>query len=185
MMILLVDQAGNPSKWIAPKDAALLYATDKVAWDVGDTMTVLRGGYNRHGLQSSIAVRPIVAAAGSGRMVSMLRHELPLGDQNQLLFKRDRYMCAYCSGVFAPAALSRDHIYPRSRGGDNSWSNCVTACRACNGAKGSKLVQDFRPLLYVPYAPCRNEHFILQGRQIVQDQMAYLLANVPAHSRMR
>ncbi len=184
MMILLLDQAGNPTKWIPPRDAALLYATGKVGWDIGDDVALLRGGHGKDGVQSTLAIKPIVSTAGSGRMTAMLRHELPLGDQNQLLFGRDRYTCAYCGGVFKHGALSRDHVLARARGGKDSWMNCVTACKGCNQAKGARLVDDFRPLLYVPYIPCRNEHFILQGRNILVDQMDYLAAKLPPHSRL-
>jgi hypothetical protein len=40
------------------------------------------------------------------------------------------------------------------------------------------------PLLYLPYSPCRYEHFILSGRNILVDQMDYLAAMLPPHSRM-
>ena len=47
-----------------------------------------------------------------------------------------------------------------------------------------ELAKEFgRKLLYVPYAPCRHEHFILSGRSILADQMEYLKAQLPAHSR--
>jgi hypothetical protein len=62
--------------------------------------------------------------------------------------------------------------------------NCVTACKACNQAKGARFVHDFRPLLYVPYAPCRFEHFILSGRHVLADQHDYLSAKLPKHSRL-
>ena len=40
------------------------------------------------------------------------------------------------------------------------------------------------PLMYVPYAVCRNEGFILSNRRILADQMEYLMARVPRHSRL-
>ncbi len=40
------------------------------------------------------------------------------------------------------------------------------------------------PLLYVPYAPTRHEGFILANRRILVDQMQFLLAGVPRHSRL-
>ncbi len=184
MMILLVDQAGNPTKWIPPKDAALLYASGKVAWEIGEDVAVLRGGHGKTGFQSTLVIKPIISMAGSGRMMAKLRHELPLGDQNHLLFGRDRYTCAYCGGIFRHADLSRDHVLARAHGGKDVWQNCVSACKVCNQAKGSKHVNDFRPLLFVPYVPCRNEHFILQGRNIIASQMDFLSANLPAHSRL-
>jgi len=39
------------------------------------------------------------------------------------------------------------------------------------------------PLIYVPYAVCRNEGFILSNRRILADQMAFLQASLPRHSR--
>lgn len=40
-------------------------------------------------------------------------------------------------------------------------------------------------LIYVPYVPCRHEHFLLSGRKILADQMDYLAPSLPAHSRAR
>lgn len=182
--ILALDIAGNPFDWIAPQDAILYYANDKVAWDLGDTEFVFRGGFNNAGLQSTIAVKPVIAVAGSEIMARMLRHELPLGHDNQLLYKRDRFTCAYCGECYKSAQLSRDHIVPRSKGGADTWMNCVTACRVCNQAKGDRMVDQFRQLLYVPYVPCRNEWFALSGRNVLADQMDYLTARLPRHSRL-
>jgi len=53
------------------------------------------------------------------------------------IFARDEYRCVYCAGVFPAEQLSLDHVQPRMRGGDNSEGNLVTACKACNGRKGS------------------------------------------------
>jgi hypothetical protein len=185
MQILVLDVAGQPAAWISPNDAAAYYANEKIAWDIGDETVTLRGGHNRHGLQSLLTIKPIIAISGSAMMAGKMRQQLPLGDQNLLLFKRDRYTCAYCGGVFQHKDLSRDHVLARSRGGADTFGNCVTACKACNQLKADKLVEHFRPLLYVPYTPCRNEHFILQGRNILGDQMDYLQMNLPRHSRLR
>ena len=50
--------------------------------------------------------------------------------------------------------------------------------------KGDKLVHHFRPLLYVPYVPCRAEHYLLSGRNVLADQHDYLSARLPKHSRL-
>jgi hypothetical protein len=39
------------------------------------------------------------------------------------------------------------------------------------------------PLIYVPYAVCRNEGFILSNRRILADQMVFLQASLPKYSR--
>lgn len=184
--VLALDIAGNPYEWLLAKDAVTLYATSKVAWDLGSTTRVFRGGVSRSGVQSRIAIKPIVAVAGSQVMASMSHHTFALGDRdNQLLFGRDRYTCAYCAGIFHSRELTRDHIHPRSKGGPDSWMNCVTACKACNQAKADKWVHDFRPLIYVPYIPSRVEHYLLSGRNVLADQHEYLAAQLPKHSRLR
>ncbi|AMP02453.1 HNH endonuclease family protein [Collimonas pratensis] len=183
--ILTLDIAGNPFDWISPQDAVLYYASGKVAWEIGEGDIVFRGGYSRAGIQSRIAVKPIIAIAGSAIMARMLHMELPLGHHNDLLFRRDRYTCAYCGGRFPHNELSRDHVLARSRGGKDTWTNCVTACKDCNQEKGSKVLESFRPLLYVPYVPCRAEHYLLSGRNVLADQHDYLAARLPKHSRMR
>lgn len=60
--------------------------------------------------------------------------ELPARER---IFARDGHRCVYCAGVFPSEQLSLDHVQPRMRGGDNSDGNLVTACKACNGRKGS------------------------------------------------
>lgn len=49
---------------------------------------------------------------------------------------RDRYTCAYCGNY----GDTIDHIWPQSLGGKDSYENCVTACKKCNGKKGNKTL---------------------------------------------
>ena len=62
---------------------------------------------------------------------------------NTFLFARDGYRCQYChrgqSELRHRECLTRDHLIPLSRGGDNEWTNVVTACSACNTRKGNHL----------------------------------------------
>ncbi len=61
---------------------------------------------------------------------------------NTFLFARDGYSCQYCgrhrSKFGYRESLTRDHVLPLSRGGDNSWLNVVTACSKCNLRKGNQ-----------------------------------------------
>lgn len=54
------------------------------------------------------------------------------------VFVRDEFRCVYCGGVFPVDDLTVDHVQPQMRGGDGSGGNVVTACRACNTAKGGR-----------------------------------------------
>lgn len=51
------------------------------------------------------------------------------------MFRRDKHSCLYCGSQYD---LTIDHVLPRSQGGGNGWTNCVTACYPCNHAKGDR-----------------------------------------------
>lgn len=183
MDVLQLDVSGRPQAWISPREAAVLYASDGVAWTLGDAFHVLRGGIQRStGVQSRIEVHPIIAVRGSIPSRAW-RHTPALS--NPKLFARDRNLCAYCGGHFHFDDLTREHIRPVSRGGEDTWMNCITACRACNGHKGSRMPEEAHmTLMYLPYVPSLHEDMILRGRRIVVDQMDFLLASVPRSSRL-
>ena len=52
------------------------------------------------------------------------------------VFLRDRFSCQYCG---AREDLTFDHLIPRSRGGQTTWENVVTACAPCNLKKGGMM----------------------------------------------
>ena len=56
--------------------------------------------------------------------------------------ERDRNKCQYTGKVLKPDEGSIDHIVPRSRGGKDSWENCVWASRKINSRKGSRLPEE-------------------------------------------
>lgn len=182
--ILALDIAGNPFRWIDIERAICYAAGGKVAWEIGEYELIFHGGTRRCGERSRVVLRPVIALAKSEAMVRHMQ-ALPLGHDNSLLFRRDREICAYCGEHFDRRLLTRDHIRPRARGGKDVWTNVVTACRYCNMRKACRTPDEARmPLLYVPYEPCRFEHFILTGRRILADQMEYLTARLPMHSRL-
>ena len=56
------------------------------------------------------------------------------------IFKRDNHKCVYCH---SSKELTVDHIIPRSKGGQDSWTNLVTACANCNSKKSNMDVKVF------------------------------------------
>jgi 5-methylcytosine-specific restriction endonuclease McrA len=58
------------------------------------------------------------------------------------LMLRDAHQCQYCLKRPPVRDLNIDHVLPRSRGGDDSWENLVTACRVCNLRKGWKTPEE-------------------------------------------
>lgn len=81
---------------------------------------------------------------------------MPLTRRN--VFQRDGHRCQYCGS--AHAALSIDHVMPRSRGGSDSWDNVTTACLACNVRKGNRTPREAgMPLLRQPHRPLSTLSF--------------------------
>jgi 5-methylcytosine-specific restriction endonuclease McrA len=180
--ILVVDSQGQPVRWVLMQRAARYYASGKVVTELGENLFGMAGGMQEAtGLRSELITSSILMIRG--------RHRIPMGHAHvgltkHRLFARDRHVCAYCGGHFHELDLTVEHIQPVSRGGRHDWTNVVTACRSCNTRKGSRRPEEAHmPLLYVPYAVCRNEGFILSNRRILADQMAFLQATLPRHSR--
>ena len=70
------------------------------------------------------------------------------------LFERDNWTCAYCGKSLNIKNVTVDHILPKSRGGSNSWHNCVTSCVTCNYEKGDKTLGEANmKLLIKPKEP--------------------------------
>jgi 5-methylcytosine-specific restriction endonuclease McrA len=180
--ILIVDTHGQPVRWAALTRAARYYASGKVVHDLGECQFAMSGGLQEpSGQRSQVISSSIVMIRG--------RHRGPFGRRSVglsklRLFARDHHLCAYCGVRFPEHELTVEHVLPVSRGGRHEWTNVVTACRSCNTRKGNRLPEEARmPLLYVPYVVCRNEGFILSNRRILADQMAFLQASLPRHSR--
>jgi 5-methylcytosine-specific restriction endonuclease McrA len=54
------------------------------------------------------------------------------------VFKRDKMTCQYCGKTPGSEELTIDHVVPRARGGQSTWTNCVLACVECNSKKAAR-----------------------------------------------
>ncbi|MDE1958261.1 MAG: HNH endonuclease [Xanthomonadaceae bacterium] len=180
--VLSLDAGGRILDWISWQDAVCLYVRGAVAWTLGEPCLTVHGGTNRDsGRQSLIALHPIIASTGHCR-----DHAIDPAPAltNAALFARDRQLCLYCGSHGMRGELTRDHVMPISRGGRDEWENVVTACVACNLRKGSRTPQQAAmPLLAVPYRPSWVEHLILSNRNILADQMEFLVGHLPKKRR--
>ncbi len=70
------------------------------------------------------------------------------------LFLRDQFTCQYCGKRLPAKELTFDHVVPRARGGQSSWTNIVACCGRDNLRKGSQtLKQAGMRLLRQPFEP--------------------------------
>lgn len=79
-------------------------------------------------------------------------YELRLNDRNLAL--RDGFCCQYCHKRLRESEITKDHVFPQSRGGKDSWENLVVACFVCNLKKGDRTPEEAKmPLLTQPRKP--------------------------------
>jgi 5-methylcytosine-specific restriction endonuclease McrA len=189
--VLRTDVAGMPLEWIDYRIAATLYHSSQVAYSCGSPIYCVRGGYSaRTGERSIIVVNSIIATQGDTRALERNRDRYTPPLNNRTLFRRDANLCMYCGGHFRTSELTRDHITPISRGGQDVWTNVVTACRRCNNHKGGQTPEQAGfELIAVPFTPTYAEYIYLKGRKVLADQMEYLLTHFPRssplHARVR
>lgn len=186
-LVLKLDIAGNPNCWITYERSAYYYAKGRVAWEAAPVSFDLHGGKSRlTGEQSIMTVNTIIAVRPEQGLTSRQLQDINrVSLSNTTLFRRDKHLCAYCGHEYPEKDLSRDHVVPRSQGGPNTWTNVVTSCHHCNKYKDDRTPQEAGlELLYLPYAPNRAEYLILKNRKILADQMEFLMAKVPAESRL-
>jgi len=92
-------------------------------------------------------VRPVII-----RLLDYIRYRpTNLKVNRKRIFKRDKSTCQYCG---SKKHLTIDHVMPRSRGGENTWTNLVTCCSRCNVYKGNRTPKEANmKLLNKPYEP--------------------------------
>jgi 5-methylcytosine-specific restriction endonuclease McrA len=61
----------------------------------------------------------------------------------KMLKEEWNYECAYCGIKERHKELTLDHIIPIKKGGDDSYSNLIPACRSCNLSKGHSGVRQW------------------------------------------
>lgn len=185
--VLRTDVSGMPLEWIGYQDAVKLITLDQVRYSLGKTLYEIHGGFNAiSGCQSLVSVDAIIATEGHHPHKYLFAESYVPPLSNKALFRRDQNMCLYCGDQFPHFLLSRDHIKPLSQGGRNRWVNVVTACKRCNNHKADWTPEQAgMELLAIPFCPTHAEYIYLQGREILADQMEFLLAHFPRNSVLR
>ena len=97
---------------------------------------------------------------------------------NTFLFARDGYRCQYCgrhrNELRGREFLTRDHVVPLSRGGDNTWENVVAACSACNNRKASHLPEECGLHLMRPPLEPNHVELVWAIRRVTEAQAKYV-----------
>lgn len=125
--------------------------------------------------------RPLRAAAASfvwPHVIRLLHYvrvprALTRRISRRALFARDGWRCVYCGT--SGSRLTLDHVVPRSRGGESTWENVVTACAPCNLVKGDRLPEEASmPLPRPPRAPAPVLFIRLAAQRVPDTWRTYL-----------
>ncbi len=135
MQCLALNASFEPMRMMTTQRAIRLILQGK-AEVVEASDTVLRSG------STAIEAPMVIRLVKLVKVPKRLRRQV----SNTFLFARDAYRCQYCgrhnSQLRGRESLNRDHVQPKSRGGENTWENCVTACSTCNTQKADRTPQE-------------------------------------------
>lgn len=144
---LVLNRSWVPISTTTVKRAVLLMArgaagavhpeTYEVAdWDIWLDRGTYRSGIIR-GVGFDFPVPEVIVLHDFNRLP-----EIPVSFTRRNVYRRDGYRCLYCGRRPHGDHLTIDHVIPRSRQGDSSWENCVTACIQCNARKANRTPRE-------------------------------------------
>ena len=137
--VLLLNQTYEPLGTVSVARAVIMTFKDTVTVEEFDGQRVLRSARAEFRVPSVIRRRTYI---------NVRRRQEASGMKRLRIYMRDKFRCQYCGEKKPASELTLDHILPRSRGGDNSPVNIVTACVPCNNRKSDRTPAEARmPLL--------------------------------------
>jgi 5-methylcytosine-specific restriction endonuclease McrA len=137
--VLLLNQTYEPLGTVSVARAIIMTFKNSVYVEEWDGNRVLRSAHDEYPVPSVIRRRTYI---------NIRRRREASGMKRLRIYMRDKFRCQYCGEKKSATALTLDHILPRSRGGDNSPVNIVTACMPCNNRKSDRTPEEARmPLL--------------------------------------
>jgi 5-methylcytosine-specific restriction endonuclease McrA len=137
--VLLLNQTYEPLGTVGVARAVVMVLKNTVTVEEWDGDRVLRTARDAY---------PVPSVVRRREYINVRRRREASGMKRLRIYMRDKFRCQYCGEKKTAAALTLDHIFPRSRGGENTPVNIVTACLPCNNRKGSRTPEEARmPLL--------------------------------------
>ena len=137
--VLLLNQTYEPLGTVSVARAVIMTFKNTVTVEELDGDRVLHSAHD---------VFPVPSVIRRRSYINIRRRREASGMKRLRIYMRDKFRCQYCGEKKGVAELTLDHIMPRSRGGDNSPVNIVTACISCNNRKSNRTPAEARmPLL--------------------------------------
>jgi 5-methylcytosine-specific restriction endonuclease McrA len=137
--VLLLNQTYEPLGTVSVARAIIMIFKNAVSVEEWDGDRVL------HSVREEFPVPSVIRRR---EYINIRRRREASGMKRLRIYMRDKFRCQYCGEKKGAGELTLDHIFPRSRGGENSPINIVTACTPCNNRKSNRTPEEARmPLL--------------------------------------
>jgi 5-methylcytosine-specific restriction endonuclease McrA len=131
--VLVRNACTTPLRWVPWQRAVCAVVTDQAEIVVADESRHVRSAYLSLPWPLEVQLHAYVhipyVGAGGDPVDRATRRSI---------LHRDKNSCGYCGG----AATTIDHIFPRSRGGLDTWDNLISACVACNQRKRNRTPEE-------------------------------------------
>ena len=144
--VLLLNQTYEPLGTVSVARAIIMTFKNMVTVEELDGDRVLRSARDEFPVPSVIRRRTYI---------NVRRRREASGMKRLRIYMRDKFRCQYFGEKKGVAKLTLDHILPRSRGGDNSPVNIVTACIDCNNRKSNRTPAEARMALLTSQSALR------------------------------
>ena len=143
--VLLLNQTYEPLGTVSVARAIIMIFKHTVFVEEWDGDRVLHSAHDEFRVPSVIR---------RCNYINVRKRREQSGMKRLRIYMRDKFRCQYC-GEKGVAELTLDHILPRSRGGDNSPVNIVTACIKCNNRKSNRTPEEARMPMFTSQTALR------------------------------
>ncbi len=126
--VLLLNSSFEPITVVSIKKAIVMYFLDKVDF-------IEKSEEEIKSISLSLPIPHVIKLK---KYIYLKPLSLSLTRTN--IFKRDNKTCQYCGSK--SSIMTIDHIIPKDKGGKDSWTNLVTACKKCNLHKANFSLKD-------------------------------------------
>ncbi len=134
---LLLNSDFTPLRFISDHDAITLFYKGKI-----EVITGLNGAPSEWDEVFNSPSTSIRVPATVRLLKRVNKKWKPPRFRKKVLFNRDSWKCQFCGVKLCSNTITIDHVMPSSRGGELSWSNCVSACKSCNKKKANRTPEE-------------------------------------------
>lgn len=131
--VLVRNACTTPLRWVSWQRAVVAVVSDQAEIIVADEERQVRSAYLTLPMPLEIQLHKYV-------YVKFIGHGGDPVDKTtrRAILTRDSSKCGYCGSH----GDTIDHIFPRSRGGLDTWENLITACLPCNQKKRDRTPEE-------------------------------------------